>query len=73
MQDDEDRLKYISNVPTICYQNHFEIEDSTFIFGGLCASEVNSFEHLGLPPNADLEKFKSISHLNCRPLSIQDY
>lgn len=56
VQDDEDRLKYISNVPTICYQNHFEIEDSTFIFGGLCASEVNSFEHLGLPPNADLEK-----------------
>ncbi|ODV80608.1 uncharacterized protein CANTADRAFT_33138, partial [Suhomyces tanzawaensis NRRL Y-17324] len=43
-------------VPQMCYQNHFDADDLTYTFGGLCVSGSSTFEHLGLPSSVSLDK-----------------
>lgn len=42
--------------PNICYPSHVEIDDITYIFGGLCLEKKNDFGHLGIPKDVTVDK-----------------
>ncbi|KAK6896771.1 Guanine nucleotide-binding protein subunit beta 1 [Candida tropicalis] len=57
-RDDGEEPEFMRDVPKICYQNHFESDDSTFMFGGVYASASMNFTHLGIPAEVDVSKIK---------------
>lgn len=57
-RDDGEEPEFMRDVPKICYQNHFELDDSTFMFGGVYASASMNFTHLGIPAEVDVSKIK---------------
>ena len=49
-------LTTLSNGPKVCYQNHYDLDDLTYTFGGLNIGAHTSLSYLGIPKNVPLEK-----------------
>lgn len=45
-----------TNLGHLCYQNHYDIDDWTYTFGGVVTSEEVSLKLLGLPNDTDPDK-----------------
>lgn len=57
-KEDDEELGFMREVPNMCYQNHFEVEDSTFMFGGVYAKSSIDFSHLGIPADVTVDQIK---------------
>lgn len=53
---DEERGKQISELPQLCYQNHVDLGEITYTFGGILVNKYGNFQHLGIPIDVDPEK-----------------
>lgn len=53
---DRHRKKLVSELPEICYQNHVDLGDLTYTFGGMYVSKHCDFRHLGMPIDVDPSK-----------------
>ncbi|CAI5759329.1 unnamed protein product [Candida verbasci] len=49
-------LRQMSDIPKICFQNQFALNDLIYIFGGICVTRFSNFRHLGLPNDIDISK-----------------
>mmetsp|Transcript_4489 Transcript_4489/g.4956 ORF Transcript_4489/g.4956 Transcript_4489/m.4956 type:complete len:1048 (-) Transcript_4489:607-3750(-) len=53
---DKHRSKLVTELPEICYQNHVDLDDITYTFGGVYVNKYCDFRHLGMPIDVDPEK-----------------
>lgn len=53
---DKHRSKLVTELPEICYQNHVDLDDITYTFGGVYVNKYCDFRHLGIPIDVDPEK-----------------
>lgn len=57
-------LSSLMDGPKVCYQNHYDLDDLTYSFGGLNISALTSLSYLGIPKNVPLEKVSV--HFPCK-------
>ncbi|CUM55441.1 unnamed protein product [Debaryomyces tyrocola] len=53
---DKHRSKLVTELPEICYQNHVDLDDITYTFGGVYVNKYCDFRHLGIPIDVDPQK-----------------
>lgn len=53
---DKHRSKLVTELPEICYQNHVDLDDITYTFGGVYVNKYCDFRHLGMPIDVDPQK-----------------
>lgn len=53
---DKHRRKLVTELPEICYQNHVDMDDITYTFGGVYVNKYSDFRHLGIPIDVDPQK-----------------
>ncbi|KAI5955105.1 hypothetical protein KGF54_001666 [Candida jiufengensis] len=56
IRNDKRKLKLMSDVPKVCFQNLFAIDEVSYIFGGLFVTKFSTFNHLGITSETHLKK-----------------